>query len=369
MPRIVKVGSHALSWREALKDLRGDDLLLLTPGYYEVPNDLSLADVTIKGTGTAPEETVLLGSLKLSAESRYVNLDNLTLNTVKAEPNLQLPATADSYLSLRSTIIRGPHDQQGAVVIDGKSTVELYSVKLFGKLVVNDTADFRLEMNDTQVFNQKAGLLPSIGIHGQGTAIINNSQIAGRFFAFPDCDIELDINNSQLEQLTTAGRVWENLLHTRITSKASDAFFTSGETYANVVSCQIAGTAALGQESRSIWQNTETQELIADQQAKITMTGCSVYAHAEFQGKSEADLLRTSFSSDGQADYYLAVLDHSHVKGSNLILHSNNDLLTVRDEAVLRTSIMASDRDELEVECTKALNVNIFGIKWTAKKR
>ena len=51
MARIIRVGgsSSETSWHEALKDLRADDVLMLGPGFYYLPQGLTLTDITIKG--------------------------------------------------------------------------------------------------------------------------------------------------------------------------------------------------------------------------------------------------------------------------------------------------------------------------------
>lgn len=52
MARIIRVGgsSSSVSWHEVLKDLRADDVLMLGPGYYYLPQGITLTDITIKGT-------------------------------------------------------------------------------------------------------------------------------------------------------------------------------------------------------------------------------------------------------------------------------------------------------------------------------
>ena len=49
MARIIRVGgsSSSVSWHEALKDLRADDVLMLGPGYYYLPQGITLTDITI----------------------------------------------------------------------------------------------------------------------------------------------------------------------------------------------------------------------------------------------------------------------------------------------------------------------------------
>ncbi|WP_373845689.1 hypothetical protein, partial [Clostridium sp.] len=66
--RVIKVGAGGgeIDWHDALKDLRADDVLLLEPGFYNLPQGITLADITIKGTGTLPEDTTILGYVSVS---------------------------------------------------------------------------------------------------------------------------------------------------------------------------------------------------------------------------------------------------------------------------------------------------------------
>ena len=101
VPRIVKVGAGGdeIDWKEALKTLRADDMLLLKPGFYELEQGISACDVTIKGTGASPEDTIIDGYISVSPDSRYVTLENLTINTVGEKNAIFIPV---SYTHLRA---------------------------------------------------------------------------------------------------------------------------------------------------------------------------------------------------------------------------------------------------------------------------
>ncbi|MDD6421167.1 MAG: hypothetical protein PUF91_07155, partial [Lactobacillus delbrueckii] len=109
MARIIRVGgsSSETSWHEALKDLRADDVLMLGPGFYYLPQGLTLTDITIKGTGSVPEDTTIEGYISVSDDSRYVTLENLCINTSTDNNSLFVPVESDGYLTLRNCFIKG----------------------------------------------------------------------------------------------------------------------------------------------------------------------------------------------------------------------------------------------------------------------
>ncbi|MCT7690885.1 MAG: hypothetical protein N5837_06805, partial [Lactobacillus crispatus] len=104
MARIIRVGgsSSSVSWHEALKDLRADDVLMLGPGYYYLPQGITLTDITIKGTGSLPEDTTIYGYISVSEDSRYVTLENLCIDTTTEHNSLSVPVGVDGYLTLRN---------------------------------------------------------------------------------------------------------------------------------------------------------------------------------------------------------------------------------------------------------------------------
>lgn len=176
MARIIRVGgsSSSVSWHEVLKDLRADDVLMLGPGYYYLPQGITLTDITIKGTGSLPEDTTIYGYISVSEDSRYVTLENLCIDTTTEHNSLSVPVGVDGYLTLRNCFIKGTGTDTAAIAVNGKITLELYSTKIVnGSVSMYDHANFRLEMNDSEIdyFSDK---YCALAIEGEGTAIVNN---------------------------------------------------------------------------------------------------------------------------------------------------------------------------------------------------
>ena len=59
---------------------------------------------------------------------------------------------ANTYLTLRSCVIKGAGNDTAVIAINGKVTLELYSTKIInGSVSMFEGADFRLEMNDSYI--------------------------------------------------------------------------------------------------------------------------------------------------------------------------------------------------------------------------
>ena len=224
MARIIRVGgsSSSVSWHEALKDLRADDVLMLGPGYYYLPQGITLTDITIKGTGSLPEDTTIYGYISVSEDSRYVTLENLCIDTTTEHNSLSVPVGVDGYLTLRNCFIKGTGTDTAAIAVNGKITLELYSTKIVnGSVSMYDHANFRLEMNDSEIdyFSDK---YCALAIEGEGTAIVNNSKIHGSINTFAKTNAELDLNNSEVDYVLLHGQTWMNMLNSTVKS-ASDS--------------------------------------------------------------------------------------------------------------------------------------------------
>ena len=221
MARIIRVGgsSSETSWHEALKDLRADDVLMLGSGFYYLPQGLTLTDITIKGTGSVPEDTTIEGYISVSDDSRYVTLENLCINTSTDNNSLFVPVESDGYLTLRNCFIKGNGTDTAAIAVNGKVTVELYSTKVInGSVSMYENANFRLEMNDSEI-DYKSDKYCALALEGQGTAIINNSNIHGSINTFAKTNAELDINNSEADYILLHGQTWMNMLNSTMRAK------------------------------------------------------------------------------------------------------------------------------------------------------
>lgn len=371
MPRLIKIGGGGgeISWHEALKDLRADDVYLLEPGFYQLPQGLTLADVTLKGMGSVPEETVIMGYIKLASDSRFVNLENLCVNTNSDNNALFMPANANGYLSLRNCIIKGPGTDTAAIAINGQATVELYSSKVMnGSVSIYANASYRLEMNDSDI-DYASDKYCALALEGKGTVIINNSRVHGSTNTFQKSNIELDVNNSQLDYLILHGEVWLNLLNSHLLSRQDACLFISDSCWCNIISSNFNGGLFLEKESKTILQNSQLDHLVVTDQACVTLTACQVRAHADFQDQAQADAIRTTFSGDGDYQYFLALTGKARLTGQALILNTKHSDVAVRDQAVFKTSVLASDRPQLEIEVSEKPHVQIMGLNWTAKKK
>lgn len=371
MARIVKVGAGGseTGWHEALKDLRADDVLLLEPGFYQLPQGITLTDITVKGMGATPEDTTILGYVSVSADSRYVTLENLCINTNTDHNSLFVPPEANSYLTLRNCIVKGVGTDTAAVACNGKVTLELYSTKIMnGSLSMFADADFRLEMNDA-IIDYASTEYCALALEGKGTAIINNSKIHGSTNTFTKTNCELDINNSQLDCVLLHGQTWMNMLNTKVLAEDDSCLYISDDCWCNIVNSTFAGGVYLDKKTRTIIQNSTLNRLVAINEAKITMMTSQILAHADFQDNVVADATRVSFSGNMDYEYFLALSDQAKLAGHDVVLNANDADLAVQDNAEFNINVLASDRSNIEIECNKEPNVRIFGMHWTAKKK
>lgn len=369
MPRIIKVGAggNEVDWRQALKDLRADDVLLLEPGFYELPQGQTLTDITIKGMGVNPEDTTILGYLSVSSDSRFVNLENLCVNTNSDNNTLFVPEEADGYLSLRNCLIKGPGNETAAIAANGRITLEMYSVKVMnGSVSLFADADFRLEMNDSEI-DYLSQEYSALALEGKGTAIINNSVIHGSVNTFEKTNAELDLNNCTIDYVLLRGQTWMNMINTVVLSQDDSCFYASDECWNNIMNSTFSGGMFFDKKTHTIMQNVTATSLIAIGQAKLTMVTCQIMAHADFQDQVEAETTRTSFNGHGDYEYFLALSDQASLTGKDIILNADSGNLAVKDDAKLAANILASDKPGLEIECHNARNIKIYGLHWTSK--
>ena len=371
MVRIVRVGARSgkTNWHEALKDLRADDMLFLEPGFYDLPQGITLTDITIKGTGSSPEDTTIMGYVSVSEDSRYVTLENLCINTNTEHNSVFVPTNADSYLTLRNCVIKGTGTDTAAVAANGKVTLELYSTTIMnGSLSMFAASDFKLEMNDS-VVNYKSDQYCAFALEGKGTAIVNNSTIHGSTNTFHTTNIEFNANNSTFDYLLLNGQTWINMLKCRVLSKEDSCFYLSENCWGNISGSTFAGGVYIDKQAKAIIQNCEINRLIAVNNADVSIISSQIAAHADFQDSTKTYASRVSFSGNMQYEYYLAVSGQAQFEGQDLILNANGSKLAVQDDASFKVSVVASDQANLEIESNKKPNVKIFGMNWTVKKK
>lgn len=371
MARIIRVGGSgsSISWHEALKDLRADDVLMLGPGYYYLPQGLTLTDITIKGTGTLPEDTTIYGYISVSEDSRFVNLENLCINTTSDNNSLFVPVETDGYLTLRNCCIKGAGSDTAAIAVNGKMTLELYSTRILGgSISMYKNANFRLEMNDSEV-DYPSDKYCAIALEGSGTAIINNSTVKGSLNTFSDTNAELDINNSVVDFVLLHGQTWLNMLNSTIKSQSDSCLYLSDDCWSNIVHSKFNGGIYIDKQTRTIIQNSTINRMVVVDEAKVTMNNSVVIAHADFQDKSNCDATRVTFMGNMDYEYFLALSGEAVLDGHDLIFHPNSADLAVQNEAKLKTNVLTDGQDQLSVEYDKRPNVYILGMKWNAKKK
>lgn len=371
MARIIRVGgsSSSVSWHEVLKDLRADDVLMLGPGYYYLPQGITLTDITIKGTGSLPEDTTIYGYISVSEDSRYVTLENLCIDTTTEHNSLSVPVGVDGYLTLRNCFIKGTGTDTAAIAVNGKITLELYSTKIVnGSVSMYDHANFRLEMNDSEIdyFSDK---YCALAIEGEGTAIVNNSKIHGSINTFAKTNAELDLNNSEVDYVLLHGQTWMNMLNSKVKSASDSCFYLSDDCWSNIMNSTFLGGVYIDKKTRTIIQNSTINRMRVVDEAKVTMNNAVILAHADFQDQAKCDATRVTFTGNMNYEYFLALSGEANMKGHNIVLNPNQANLAVKDEAKFSASVVANDNEQVEVEYNKRPNVYILGVKWTAKKK
>lgn len=371
MSRLVKVGAGGseISWHKALNDLRADDVLLLEPGFYELPAKISLSDITIKGTGSLPEDTTILGYINVDSGSQFVNLENLAVNTNNEANSLFIPAEANTFLSLRNCIIKGFGQDTAAIAINGKVTLELYStIVQNGSVSLFENSNFRLEMNDSTIINVSENL-GALALEGHGTAIMNNSRIHGSIDTFSKSNVELNINNSVIDAMLLQGQVWLNMLNSKLLSEEDTGMYITDETWINIISSEFKGGIYFDRNPHVILQNSILNRLIATGNAEINLNNTVITTHADFQDNVICSARRVTFNGDNEYEYFLALSDHAQLEGHSLILNSNGADLAVEDHAKVHASVIATSDRSITVECSHEAEVRLLGMKWTTKKR
>lgn len=371
MSRLVKVGAGGgeISWHEALNDLRADDVLLLEPGFYELPAGILLSDITLKGTGSLPEDTTILGYINVASDSQFVNLENICINTNDDSNSLFVPAEANTYLTLRNCVVKGCGGDTAAIAVNGKVTLELYStVVMNGSVSVYADADFRLEMNDSMIKHVSEDF-GALALEGHGTAIINNSQICGSIDTFTKTNAELDLNNSIADSVLLQGQVWLNMLNSRLLSEDDTCIYITEKTWVNIVGSIFKGGVYLDKEPHVIIQNSQLNRLIAVNEAKITVTNSVILNHTDFQDNAKCTARRVTFNGGIEYQYFLALSDHARLEGHDLIFNSNGADLAVKDQAQIHASVLASSDDSITVECGQKAAIRLLGMKWTTRKK
>lgn len=366
MTRLVKVGTGGdeVNWKDALKNIQPDDVLLLEPGYYKVQPGLEVTDLTIKGTGSSPEDTVIEGYFVLGADCSFFTLENLCINTKSKNNSIFVESIADTYLTLRNAVITGGQDNTAGIAVNGKCTMELFSVKIMGaSLSLFKDSDVRVTMNDSLI-DYPSEKFAAVGIQGKGTLIVSNSKINGSVSTYPDSNSELDLNNSVVNKILIHGSTWTNMLNSEILNQGDTSLYISDESWSNIINCNFAGGVFIDKKTKSIMQNCQINRIIVCDESEITLNNCNITSHADFQDDVKADVTRTVFSGDKKFQYFLALNKKAELKGKDLVLNPNNSLLAVKDDAKIKLKVLSSSQKSIKIEGLKKKNIDIIGTDW-----
>lgn len=370
MTRLVKVGvrGHAVNWKQALKELQADDVLLLAPGYYQLPQGLDVTDLTIKGTGASPEDTVIESFFTLGGDCNFFTVENACIQAKAKNNAIFVEDSADTYLTLRNVVVRGNTDDTAAIAVNGRCTLELFSTKVINASVsMFKKSNFRITMNDSLI-DYPSEKYSALGIQGKGTAIISHSNINGSISTYPDSNSELDLNNSIVKMALIHGSTWMNMLNSRILSSDDAGFYISDDSWVNVVNSTFDGGIFVDKKTRTIMQNSKLDRIMCCDESKLTMINCAVVSHADFQDNSICDASRSAFSGSKEFEFFLALNKNANLTGRDLVLNPNGTVMALQDDAKIKISVLSVSDHDLDIECNKPDNVDISGIKWNAKK-
>lgn len=370
MARIVRVGAGAseVTWKDAMLDFQADDVILLEPGFYQMRTDISLLDLTIKGTGANPEDTVIFGGFDIDEQSRFVNLENLCIKTGANQNSIAVSPVADTFVTLRNVTIKAASADATAIAINGQCTLELYSTKIIGSSVsFFKNSNFRLEMNDSLIDFYSTQYC-ALAFEGQGTAIINNSTIHGSLNSFASSNCELNVNNSQASFMIIDGQSWLNLLNTQITDLGEATLQLSGECWANIVNLKAPGGLLVDENARLLVQGSEIGFFSALNNAKITITSSIFARHFDLQDAVVCEATRSTFNGSGEFQYFFALSDNAEFTGHNVLLNPNASVMALKENATLTANVLPGNTEQLKVECEQAQNLKLLGMQWVKVK-
>lgn len=366
MSRIIHIGEDTFetNWDQALASLQIDDVLILKPGFYQLPKDIVFKDITIKGTGSNPEDTVILGYIGLKQDAKYLNLENLCLKNLTEHNALFIPTMADAFLTLRNCVLHVNKGDIAAIAINGKSTVELYSSKIIGgSISFFKTADFRLEMNDSLI-DYYSDEYCALALEGHGTAVINNSKIIGSLNTFSNSNVEINLNNSVISFVILHGQTWLNMLNVKILDKSDSCFMAGDDSWINLIESTFAGGIYLDKNVKVIMQNCQADRLIAVNKADLTIQNSIFISHADFQDEVNCYADQVTFNGTYEFEYYLAMSGNARLIGKNLILNSNTAIIAILDNAKINVQVLHSDQDPLILKCDHSSNIKITSWNW-----
>lgn len=346
--RLIKVSQDPrdLSWEQALDQLEDDDVLMLAPGFYQIPFGKKLKNIVIKGTGTAPDMTTLVGTVIL--DGRYLTLENLAVKTkaiagalVRVDEGENAP-----YLTLRGCRLEAADT---ALMTQGPVWLELYSCQVKGVIRLVGDKEQHVQISSSEIAATPAAFTGN----GFGLLAISQSQIKGDFVLEESSAYEGHFDQTAFDQVTSLSE--GNDLY--VTESALSLILKNGQ--ADLLNCDLPGTALLEKAKSAAFQNC-TFKQFKQVSGSSNLTNCHLEV-GEIMGQGKAAFCRPHFScSEGT---WLSLSGSVQVRLQDALLNVAGSHLRLADKAGILGNILESDQDQLLVKQTGQGKVKLTGIK------
>lgn len=346
--RLIKVSQDPrdLSWEQALDQLEDDDVLMLAPGFYQIPFGKKLKNIVIKGTGTAPDMTTLVGTVIL--DGRYLTLENLAVKTkaiagalVRVDEGENAP-----YLTLRGCRLEAADT---ALMTQGPVWLELYSCQVKGVIRLVGDKEQHVQISSSEIAATPAAFTGK----GFGLLAISQSQIKGDFVLEESSAYEGHFDQTAFDQVTSLSE--GNDLY--VTESALSLTLKNGQ--ADLLNCDLPGIALLEKAKSAAFQNC-TFKQFKQVSGSSNLTNCHLEV-GEIMGQGKAVFCRPHFScSEGT---WLSLSGSVQVRLQDALLNVAGSHLRLADKAGILGNILESDQDQLLVKQTGQGKVKLTGIK------
>ena len=350
--RLIKVSQDPrdLSWEQALDQLEDDDVLMLAPGFYEIPFGQKLKNIVIKGTGTAADMTVLVGTVIL--DGRYLTLENLAVKTTAIAGALVRVYEGENapYLTLRGCRLEAAEGERGTSLMAlGPVWLEFYSCQVKGGIRLVGDEEQHVQISSSEIAATSAAFTGN----GVGPLAISQSQIKGDFVLEESSAYEGHFDQTAFDQVISL-------------SEGNDLYFTESALsltlkngQADLLNCDLPGTTLLEKANAAAFQNC-TFKQFKQVSGSSNLTNCHLEA-GEIMGQGKAFFCRPHFScSEGT---WLSLRDASQVRLQNALLNVAGSHLRLADKAGILGNVLESDQDQLLVKQTGQGKVKLTGIK------
>lgn len=346
--RLIKVSQDPrdLSWEQALDQLEDDDVLMLAPGFYQIPFGKKLKNIVIKGTGTAPDMTTLVGTVIL--DGRYLTLENLAVKTKAIAGALVRVAEGENapYLTLRGCRLEAADT---ALMTQGPVWLELYSCQVKGVIRLVGDEEQHVQISSSEIAATPAAFTGN----GFGLLAISQSQIKGDFVMEESSAYEGHFDQTAFDQVTSLSE--GNDLY--VTESALSLTLKNGQ--ADLLNCDLPGTALLEKVKSAAFQNC-TFKQFKQVSGSSNLTNCHLEV-GEIMGQGKAVFCRPHFScSEGT---WFSLSGSVQVRLQEALLNVAGSHLRLADKAGILGNILESDQDQLLVKQTGQGKVKLTGIK------